>query len=285
MQDRLVWLLQRFDLRASTFQSGALHCDAAFEAEEGKGHLHLLRAGAVELKCHHNQQALRFHQPTLFFFINPEAHSLRPLGEGTSMVCASFEFGLSEGNPLLHALPEMVAVKIADVPLLGLTLKQLFAEATDRHCGGQAILDRLCEVTLILLLRDLMDQKRLEVGLLAGLAHPRLARAINAMHADPAKDWTLEKLASVAGMSRARFAIHFKNIVGKTPGLYLAEWRVGLTQSLLLKGKPINVIADEVGYSSASALSRAFTAQRGVSPSRWLKSKDPSRPKLTKLKI
>jgi AraC-like DNA-binding protein len=73
-------------------------------------------------------------------------------------------------------------------------------------------------------------------------------------------------------MSRARFAVRFKNIVGKTPGQYLAEWRLGLAQSLLRRGKPIKLIADEVGYSSASALSRAFTALRGVSPSQWLRN-------------
>lgn len=273
MQDRLVWLLDRFELRASTFQAGALHCNAAFRAEEGKGYLHLLRAGSVELQSHkhrENRQAV-IDQPSVFFFMNPEAHSLRPLGKDTSMVCASFEFGLSEGNPLLQALPDMVLVKLSEIPLLGLTLKQLFAESAEFHCGRQAILDRLCEVALILLLRDLMDQQRLEVGLLAGLSDPRLAKAITAMHAQPERAWPLEDLAAAAGMSRARFAVHFKKIVGKTPGLYLAEWRLGLAQSLLRKGKPIKFIADEVGYSSASALSRAFTAQRGMSPSEWLR--------------
>lgn len=273
MQDRLVWLLDRFELRASTFQAGTLHCNAAFQAEEGKGYFHLLRAGAVELRSHDgsgNRQRL-IDQPSVFFFMNPAAHSLTPLDKDTSMVCASFEFGLSEGNPLLRALPDMVLVKLSEIPLLGLTLKQLFAESAEFHCGRQAILDRLCEVALILLLRDLMDQHRLEVGLLAGLADPRLARAINAMHAQPERAWPLEDLAAAAGMSRARFAVHFKNIVGTTPGAYLAEWRLGLAQSLLRRGKPIKLIADEVGYSSASALSRAFSAQRGISPSEWLR--------------
>jgi AraC-like DNA-binding protein len=72
-------------------------------------------------------------------------------------------------------------------------------------------------------------------------------------------------------MSRARFAVNFRDTVGMTPGEYLGEWRLGLAQSLLRRGKPVNVVAHEVGYANASALSRAFTARRGVAPTAWLK--------------
>jgi transcriptional regulator GlxA family with amidase domain len=77
-------------------------------------------------------------------------------------------------------------------------------------------------VVIVQLLRDLMDQKRLELGLLAGLADPRLAKAINAMHADPARGWSLEALATVAGMSRAHFAVRFRETVGLTHMAYLS---------------------------------------------------------------
>jgi transcriptional regulator GlxA family with amidase domain len=132
------------------------------------------------------------------------------------------------------------------------------------------VLDRLIEVVFIQVLRDLMDQQRLQVGLLAGLAEPRLARAINAMHADPARSWTLEDLAATAGMSRARFAVKFREVVGTTPGSYLGEWRLGVAQSLLRQGKPVQLVSDIVGYGSASALSRAFRAQVGRSPKEWV---------------
>jgi transcriptional regulator GlxA family with amidase domain len=162
-------------------------------------------------------------------------------------------------------------MRLRDLPTLDMTLQVLFREADERHCGRQAVLDRLIEVVFIQVLRDLMDQQRLQLGLLAGLADPRLAKAINAMHADPARKWSLEDLAATAGMSRARFAARFRDVVGMTPGSYLGEWRLGVAQSLLRQGKPVQLVSDVFGYGSASALSRAFRAQLGLSPTEWLR--------------
>lgn len=192
-----------------------------------------------------------------------------PVGEGTETVCASFEFGAGLRNPLVRALPDVVLIALGDIPAIGATLEMLFKEASEQHCGRQAVLDRLSEVVIIQLLRDLMDRGRLEFGLLAGLADPQLARAINAMHAEPSRAWSLVQLASTADMSRARFAAKFRETVGTTPMAYLAEWRVGVAQSLLRRGKPLQAVADEVGYANASAVSRAFAAHTGLSPTEW----------------
>ncbi|MCU7873173.1 MAG: AraC family transcriptional regulator [Candidatus Thiodiazotropha sp. (ex Lucinoma borealis)] len=160
------------------------------------------------------------------------------------------------------------------LPGIATKLNNLFREASEDHCGRQAILDRLSEVLIIQLLRELMDQERIEVGLLAGLSDPRLANAINALHAKLSHTWTLEELASVANMSRARFATVFRETVGITPMAYLSEWRLSAARSLLLKGKSVQTIADLVGYSSASALSRAFAVRTGLSPREWRHKQD-----------
>jgi len=74
----------------------------------------------------------------------------------------------------------------------------------------------------------------------------------------PEKDWTLEDLASVSGMSRSVFANGFRNAVGVTPGSYLQRWRIGLAQKALLQERSLKLIAQEVGYGSEAALSRAL---------------------------
>jgi transcriptional regulator GlxA family with amidase domain len=203
--------------------------------------------------------------------MNPTSHRLLPKDRDLEMVCASIEFGAGLRNPLARALPEVVLIRLRDMPTLDMTLQVLFREAAEQHCGRQAVLDRLIEVAFIQVLRDLMDQQRLQVGLLAGLAEPRLAKAINAMHAEPARAWSLEDLAATAGMSRARFAARFRDVVGMTPGSYLGEWRLGVAQSLLRQGKPVQLVSDVVGYGSASALSRAFRAHVGLSPTEWVR--------------
>jgi len=51
--------------------------------------------------------------------------------------------------------------------------------------------------------------------------------------------------------------------------VYLQRWRVGLAQQALRQGRPLKLIAQEVGYGSEAALSRAFKAQSGLSPREW----------------
>lgn len=77
-------------------------------------------------------------------------------------------------------------------------------------------------------------------------------------------------------MSRAGFAARFHDIVGSTPADYLLGWRVSLVQKRLREGRPIALIADEVGYESPSALSRAFRRKVGKSPREWLSAAQAS---------
>ncbi|MCB1759512.1 MAG: AraC family transcriptional regulator [Gammaproteobacteria bacterium] len=270
MQDRLVWLLQHFNLRADVFQAGPLCHSASYHAQDGLGYIHFLRSGKLRLSTP-GKKPVKLDQPSMLFYLAPATHHFRPIDKEVDLVCATFQFGSGIRNPLSTALDEAVILPLQQMPSLHTTLDLLFREATEQHCGRQVVLDRLIEVVIIEVLRDLMDQNRLNSGLLAALAEKRLAKAINAIHKEPARQWTLQGLAAVAGMSRARFATRFHEIVGTTPGSYLTEWRIAIAQSLLSKGKAVQLVADEVGYGSASALSRAFTAQLGITPSSWKK--------------
>jgi len=269
MQDRLAALLNRFELRARVFQTGALCQAVSFDAAQGVGHIHVLRRGVLKLVTS-GARPRTLAEPSLIFYTRPCTHRLLPHGpEGVDLVCATVEFGALMQNPLTQAVPPVVVLPLCRDGALSDALDLLFREAASIHCGRQAVLDRLSEVVIVLLLRHLMDQNLVSSGLLAGLADPRLARAINAMHAHPARAWTLDDLAREAGMSRARFALRFRSTVGQTSGKYLGDWRISLAQSLLRKGKPVKVVASEVGYESASALARAFTARLRISPTTW----------------
>jgi AraC-like DNA-binding protein len=268
MGDRLVSLLQCFELRVHIFKTGPLCHNAEFDSKDGLGYIHLLRTGAMRIETV-GHKAAELDQSGLVFYMAPTAHRLIPLHKNIDLVCASFEFGSRLHNPLVKALPGMTLMTLEELPGISATLESLFREAAEDHCGRQAVLDRLAEVLIILLLRELMDQGKIEFGLLAGLSDPRLANTINALHADPSRQWSLEEMASLANMSRARFATRFREIVGMTPMAYLSEWRLSAVRSLLIKGKSMQQIADAVGYSSASALSRAFTTQTGLSPRKW----------------
>jgi AraC-like DNA-binding protein len=89
------------------------------------------------------------------------------------------------------------------------------------------------------------------------------------MHGRPEHAWSLEELAHLAGMSRARFAVHFRRVVGATPFDYLTDWRIGIAQIMLRKGETLKLVAPSVGYASSTALTRVFSQRVGLSPAEW----------------
>ena len=163
----------------------------------------------------------------------------------------------------------MLSVPLAQLPGLDLAQQLLFDEVQACRCGHDAVVDRLAEVLMIQLLRHAMAHCLVDVGVMAGLADARLAKAISAMHAQPAQGWNLDNMAALAGMSRSRFAAHFTRTVGAPPGDYLTRWRLGLARTLLRKGLPVKQVAAEVGYASPGAFGRVFLQRVGATPTHW----------------
>lgn len=268
--DRLAALLQHFHLRARIFNSGPL-CEASrYDSTDGIGHIHLLKKGSLRLQVDGAPERT-VTQPSLIFFMQPTGHSLIPGPGGAETVCGNFSFG-SGRNPLARALSGPILLELCELECLGRTLELLFDEAMADLCGRQAAMDRLCELLIIQLLRHLMDTNTLDLGLLAGLADPRLARTLIALHDRPQHPWTLSRMAAEAGMSRARFATAFRDTLGQTPGDYLTQWRISLAQALLREGRPTDWVAHAVGYSGPPALAKVFRQSLGLSPTQWLKS-------------
>ncbi|MDR7069538.1 AraC-like DNA-binding protein [Pseudoxanthomonas japonensis] len=268
MVDRLAVLLERFSVSAHMFHAGALCGVNTLEAEPGIGQLHLIQRGPLEV--FHGTTSLRIDTPSLLLY--PRAMTHRFVSDevqGAEMACASLRFEGGAHNPISAALPDVVCVPLTSLHGAQDVLALLFEEAFTQRCGRAALVNRLFEVVMIQVLRQVMETGEVKGGMLAGLSHPRLRNAIVAMHEAPAKDWTLEELARVAGMSRSVFATHFREALGITPGQYLQGWRVGLAQQALRHGKPLKVVASDVGYGSEAALSRAFKAHSGVSPREW----------------
>lgn len=269
MADRLASLLGNFAISARIFHSGTLCGIHDLGAEGGVGQLHLIRAGEVDV-MHGDTTAVRVSEPSLLLYPLPMAHRFRSDPErGADFVCANIEFEGGAANPIAAALPAFICRPLAALQGAEPILNLLFAEASAQNCGREAVLDRLFEIVLIQVLRNLMEDGSIQVGMLAGMGHPRLRLALVAMHDKPAQEWSLEELAAQAGMSRSVFANTFRDCVGCTPGVYLQRWRIGLAQRALLQGRPLKWVAIEVGYGSEAALSRAFKASCGVSPRQW----------------
>jgi AraC-like DNA-binding protein len=269
MTDRLEALFERFSVRAQMFHAGTLCGINDLTPETDTGQLHLIRRGTVGVS-HQGAADLHISTPSVLLYPRPLAHRFVMDNEaGADLTCAHLRFEGGSVNPIAATLPAFICLPLEQLEGSGDVLALIFEEAFQERCGRKALLDRLFEVVLIQILRHLMDSGQTQVGMLAGLAHPRLRQAIVAMHERCAEDWSLEMLATRAGMSRSVFANAFRDTVGCTPGVYLQRWRVSLAQQALRQGRSLKLIANEVGFGSESALSRSFKATCGLSPREW----------------
>ena len=191
----------------------------------------------------------------------------------TRFVCGYLGLDPLPFNPLMEALPDHVLAKRpAEANHIEVDLiNEAVGELTADRSGGEAILARLSELLFVRVLRRYIeDMPHYAVGWLAGLKDPQIGKALLYIHADPARQMTLDDLAHRAGMSRSAFADRFAACVGDTPMHYLARWRMSIASQLLKQThKPLREIAEHVGYSSESAFQRAFKNIVGHPPGKW----------------
>jgi AraC-like DNA-binding protein len=205
-----------------------------------------------------------------FFSATPEGGVVLLNGGGDCFgIGGYFEFAGDRADMLLGVLPPVVHIrKEADKAALLWCLDGLMRELREPRPGGLLIAEHLAHMLLVQALRlHMAEGSRGGVGWLFALADRQMSAAISAMHADPARRWTLRSLAEVAGMSRSTFAEKFKATVGSSAMDYLTRWRMLLAGDRLTNSsEPISRIAPSLSYESESAFSTAFKRVMGCSP-------------------
>ena len=182
---------------------------------------------------------------------------------------ALFTFEGRHADLLLASLPPIVHLrKESDKVAMRWSVERLMLELREPQPGGDIIAQQLATMVLVQALRlHLNDDSRPGVGWLFALADRQMSAAMNAMHAEPGKRWTIESLAERAAMSRSAFALKFKRVVGASPMDYLTRWRMILAADRLANsGEPISRLAPALGYESESAFSTAFKRVMGCAP-------------------
>ena len=180
-----------------------------------------------------------------------------------------FSFDAPDAALLVSLLPRMVLVR--GQPRLSTLVQLVTDESRAARPARDVVLSRLLEVLLIEALRATGDEAAAP-GLLRGIADERLAAAIRCIHAQPAQPWTVVQLAKEAALSRSAFFARFHRAVGMAPMAYLLTWRMALSKKLLHEKNAVADVAQQVGYSSASAFSVAFTRHVGMPPARYARA-------------
>jgi len=194
-------------------------------------------------------------------------------GEHTiHVVCGFLGCDARPFNPLLATLPRILKVSTRGGSGWLEALVQLaVAESVEGRTGGECVLARASELMFVEVVRRYVASLPSgQTGWLAGLRDPYVGKALSLLHDRPAEAWTVESLAKEAALSRSALAERFTQLVGDTPMLYLTRWRMQLAATLLRgRGASVYEAANEVGYASEAAFSRAFKKVVGVSPAAW----------------
>ncbi|MDI1273597.1 AraC family transcriptional regulator [Polaromonas sp.] len=230
-------------------------------------HLHVLSSGSVQLQTPDMGPGavLLASGPAFLICRADHAHAVTPM-DGTTHDSLVSARAFLEGPvaPLLLAgfVQPRVVPLAEEESLLQHVLALLRSELSEPRCGQPALLNRAGDIIFIGLLRHLIAHPVGHGGLLEGLADPRIARALVAIHDAPQNDWTLESLAQHAGMSRTAFAVRFRDTMDSPPGKYLSTLRLHIAQRAVHSGQGLKAAASASGYANVSALSRALSRAR-----------------------
>ena len=251
------------------------------EHELGKTCFHIVTSGSCMLSVP-GLLDIQFNQGDLVIFPQELAHKMWSIDSsdkpqehvhydselvGTGMLCGEVRVMHLYQNQLLEALPPVLLIRNNEQnPWLGPLTKLLLEESTKYQESKSVTLNRLSEMVFIYALRDYIDSEDSSAGLLSLYGDSRIAKAIKSFHESPQQKWPLEALASAAGMSRTRFTKQFKRVSGWTVGQYTSWWRMQLAWEKLTAGDKIISVAEQVGYQSEAAFSRAFLKQFNKNP-------------------
>ncbi|MGL4285759.1 MAG: AraC family transcriptional regulator [Phreatobacter sp.] len=202
-------------------------------------------------------------------------------GAGTTIISGWFVFDPQGARPLFDLLPPLLHIRMDQerTELLQAALRLLAMETAQRGLGSGLVVSRLADIIFVQAVRAHIDKLDPEegAGWLAALSDRRIGAALKLLHKDVASNWTVETLASAAGMSRSGFALRFKEKVGQSPLDYLTRWRMFRAGHLLRHSdKPLVEVACSVGYDSEAAFNKAFKRITGVAPGAYRRTAQPT---------
>ncbi len=193
---------------------------------------------------------------------------------GVTLICGVFVMHQTMFNPLFAALPTLLHWRAArdDRQHRIAAVAGLIAEEIARVGLGRGyVVERLLEVLCAQAIRARIDDNPArDKDWFRGVRDPVVGRALEAIHGDPARKWSVGDLARLVAMSPSRFAMRFTELLGDSPMAYLAKWRMNVACArLVATTEGVDRIAFEVGYDNVTAFHRAFKKHLGQTPSAW----------------
>jgi AraC-like DNA-binding protein len=299
--DVLTYLLQRSRARGAAFAHTTVHGDWGVRFPAGpRISVHAVVAGEAHRWADAPDRSLRLvpgdivlvrestpHQmasapgarciPFADLPLDPTGRRRVAAGDGPSTVffCGAYDFEGDLCRSTLEALPATFRLRPEPGSTLRATMDLLGREMLRDEPGQQALLDRLLDVALVQVLREHFTARDAHApAWFRASSDPHVGAALRALHADPARQWTVADLAAAAALSRSAFARRFTELLGEAPLTYLTQWRMALARERLRDSdQRLAAIAQSLGYGSEFAFAAAFKRHHGAAPGRWRTAK------------
>lgn len=143
-------------------------------------------------------------------------------------------------------------------------IREMLSQFVCSYQTGQFLSEAQKSQRLYTLLMRLLDGSSSEEN---GSATSALEAALQFIEHNLDQPITLHDIAGAVNMSHYHFSRIFKKSYGYSPYEYLLLARINKAKHMLkTTDLPVKVIAQQVGYLSASTFSSAFTAKVGLSP-------------------
>lgn len=196
----------------------------------------------------------------------------------TQLVCGHFSFEPNSRHILMERLPPFIHLTNYGESAgrwMEATLRVIGEETGGQKMGGDLIALKMSEAILAQAIRSYIESDDAKECALGAFADKNLSRAIDAFHKAPAERWTVQSLASAAGMSRTGFAVQFQKLMLMSPMEYVTTWRMEIAKKVLKQaGGALSDAAESAGYASDSAFARAFKKETGQTPAEFRRKKD-----------
>jgi len=249
------------DLPAALFPSYALVTEGSISVRFPGAEAEVLQAG--DLVMAHEPDAVSFLEPSPEALGSLTSWRLDQAHGGLSLLVVRLDCVGTQFSPGLMPKPCVVR---ADRPI-DQALRTALVEAV-RSNASQAAKNAAASALYLQCIYDRLATRPREILLLRGLFDSEIGTVVAALMESPARDWTVESLAEVGGMSRSAFARKFRELMGVAPIDFLVEIRMWqAARSLKKQSRDLKSIALEAGYQSPAAFSVAFKRWSGETPS------------------
>jgi AraC-like DNA-binding protein len=190
----------------------------------------------------------------------------------STLICGKFTVSRPSRGSVLELLPPVLLLKPAEGgEWLEAILQRMVGESALERPGQGVALSRLTEVLFVEVLRSWIKSLGPgEGGWLGAMADPHIGPALQLIHEQPDRPWSLRDLGLRVGLGRSAFSARFTELVGQPMHRYLIARRMTEAAFLLeTSDEPIARIASRVGYETAAAFSKLFHRHQGLSPGRY----------------